>query len=59
MAAVDYLMNARGTLDALADLLAEAAENEKQVGEIADEALALLNNARAVLDTVGDEEGTE
>ena len=58
MAAVDYLLGARKSLDALAELLADAAE-EKPVSEIADEALVLLNDVRDVLSTLCDEEGTE
>ena len=59
MAAVDYLLGARKSLDALAELLADAAEEEKPVSEIAAEALVLLNDVRDVLSTLGDEEGTE
>jgi hypothetical protein len=59
MAAVDYLLNASASLDRLAELLAAAAEDGKAVSEIADEALVLVNDVRQVLDTMGDEEGTE
>lgn len=59
MAAVDYLLNARERLEALAELIADAAEEGKAVSDIADEALVLVNEVRNVLDTVGDEEGTE
>ena len=59
MAAVDYLLNARTSLDALAELVADAAEDGKAVSEIGDEALVLINDVRHVLDTIGDEEGTE
>ena len=59
MAAVDYLLGARKSLDALAELLADAAAEDKAVSEIADEALVLLHDVRDVLGTLGDEEGTE
>lgn len=59
MAAVDYLLNARKNLDALAELLADAAAEQKAVADIADEALVMVNDVRDVLDTMGDEEGTE
>jgi hypothetical protein len=59
MADVNYLMNARTTLEALAELLQEAADKEQAVSEIADEALARLNDAITVIDALGDEEGTE
>ena len=59
MAAVDYLLSARKNLDALAELLADAAAEQKAVADIADEALVMVNDVRDVLDTVGDEEGTE
>ncbi|HEX5767658.1 MAG TPA: hypothetical protein VFZ54_03115 [Burkholderiales bacterium] len=59
MAAVDYLLSARKNLDALAELLADAAAEQKAVADIADEALVMVNDVRDVLDTMGDEEGTE
>ena len=59
MTAATYLINARASLDALANLIHEAAEKEQPVSEIADEALARLNDALAVIDTLGDDEGTE
>jgi hypothetical protein len=59
MSDVDYLLNARATLDALGDLLSESAEANRPVSEIADEALALLQEARSVLDAFGDDEATE
>jgi hypothetical protein len=59
MAAVDALLDARARLDNLAELLADAAEDGKAVDQIVDEALVVLNDVRAVLDTMGDEEGTE
>ena len=59
MAAIDFLGSARASLDTLADLISEAADNGQPVGEIAEEALALLKDARSVIDTLGDEEGTE
>ncbi|HYX63345.1 MAG TPA: hypothetical protein VE935_03900 [Burkholderiales bacterium] len=52
-------MNARASLDALAQLLSEAVEKEQPVSEIADEAFARLQDALAVIDTFGDDEGTE
>lgn len=59
MTAANYLMSARATLDALANLIHEAAEKEQPVSDIAEEALARLNDALAVIDTLGDDEGTE
>jgi len=59
MTAANYLLNARASLEALAELLQEAAEKEQPVSEIADEALARVNDAMAVIDTFGDDEGTE
>lgn len=59
MADVNYLMSARTSLQALADLLQEAAEKDQPVSEIADEALARLNDAITVIDALGDDEGTE
>ena len=59
MAAVDYLLSARKNLDALAELLADAAAEQKAAADIADEALVMVNDVRDVLDTMGDEEGTE
>ena len=59
MATVDFLANARAGLDALADLIGEAADRGQPVGEIADKALALVNDARRAIDTLGDDEGTE
>ena len=59
MAAVDYLLSARASLDALAELLADAAEEGKAVSDLADEALVIVNDVRNVLDSMGDEEGTE
>ena len=59
MTAANYLMNARTSLDALAQLLSEAVEKEQPVSEIADEAFARLQDALAVIDTFGDDEGTE
>lgn len=56
---VNYLMTARASLMALVDLLQEAAEKEQPVSEIADEAIARLNDAITVIDALGDEEGTE
>lgn len=59
MAAVDFLANARTSLDALADLIDEAARSGQPVSEIAEDALALLNDARSVMESLGDDEGTE
>ncbi len=59
MAEVNYLLNARASLEALIELLQEAAEKELPVSEIADEALARVNDALSVIDTRGDDEGTE
>jgi hypothetical protein len=59
MAEVNYLLNARASLEALIELLQEAAEKELPVSEIADEALARVNDALSVIDTLGDDEGTE
>jgi hypothetical protein len=59
MTEVNYLLNARASLEALIELLQEAAEKEQTVGEIADEALARVNDALSVIDTLGDEEGVE
>jgi hypothetical protein len=59
MTAANYLMSARASLDALANLIHEAAEKEQPVSDIAEEALARLNDALAVIDTLGDDEGTE
>ncbi len=59
MTAANDLMNARASLDALAELIHDAAEKEQPVSEIAEEALARLNDALAVIDTLGDDEGTE
>jgi hypothetical protein len=59
MTAADYLLSARASLDALANLIHEAAEKEQPVSDIAEEALARLNDALAVIDTLGDDEGTE
>jgi len=59
MAAIDFLANARASLDALADLIGEAAQSGQPVSEISDEAFALLNDARTAIATLGDDEGTE
>ena len=59
MAEVNYLLNARASLEALAELLQEAAEKEQAVTDIADEALTRLNDVMTVIDTLGDDEGTE
>jgi hypothetical protein len=59
MTAANYLMNARASLDAVAELIHEAADNERPVSEIAEEALARLHDAMSVIDTLGDDEGTE
>jgi hypothetical protein len=59
MAEVNYLLNARASLEALVELLQEAAEKEQPVSEIADEALARVNDALSVIDTLGDDEGVE
>lgn len=59
MTAANYLMNARTSLDALAQLLSEAVEKEQPLSEIADEAFARLQDAMAVIDAFGDDEGTE
>jgi hypothetical protein len=59
MTEVNYLLNARASLEALIELLQEAAEKEQTVGEIADEALARVNDALNVIDTLGDDEGVE
>lgn len=59
MAELNYLLNARASLEALIELLQEAAEKDVPVSEIADEALARVNDALSVIDTLGDDEGTE
>lgn len=59
MTEVNTLLNARANLEALAELLQEAAENEQGVNEIADEALARVNDALTLIDTLGEDEGTE
>jgi hypothetical protein len=59
MTAANYLLNARMSLEEVAELLRDAAEKEQPVSEIADEALARLDDAMAVIDTFGDDEGTE
>ena len=59
MAEVNYLLNARASLEALIELLQEAAEKDVPVSEIADEALARVNDALSVIDTLGDDEGVE
>ncbi|HEX7055080.1 MAG TPA: hypothetical protein VF211_14240 [Burkholderiales bacterium] len=59
MADLNYLLNARASLEALAELLQEAAEREERVSDIADEALARLNDALTVIDALGEDEGTE
>jgi hypothetical protein len=59
MSAPNYLLNARTSLDALADLINEAVEKDLPVSEIAEEALARLQDALTVIDAFGDDEGTE
>ena len=59
MTATNYLMNVRASLDAVADLIHEAADNERPVNEIAEEALARLHDAMSVIDTLREDEGTE
>ena len=59
MTAANYLLNARASLDALADLLQEAADKGQPVSEIAEEALARVQDALTVIDSFGDDEGTE
>lgn len=59
MADVNYLMTARASLEALVELLQEAADKEQPVSEIADEALTRVNDALTVIDAVGDEENAE
>ena len=59
MAALDQLLNARASLDALVQLLGDAAEDGKAVSDIADQALVLLNDARSAIDVMGEDEGTE
>ena len=59
MAELNYLLNARASLEALIELLQEAAEKDVPVSEIADEALARVNDALSVIDTLGDDEGTD
>jgi len=59
VAAVDHLLTARASLERLAELLEDAVADGKAVSDIADEALLLVNDVRQVLDTIGDDEGTE
>ena len=59
MSAVNEAQMARASLRQLERLLEEAAEKRLGVEEVLDEALAHLGEARAILETVGDDEGTE
>jgi hypothetical protein len=59
MAAVDHLAHARNSLDALSRVLEEAAADGRGVDEILDDALAHLVEARAIIDSLFDDEGTE
>jgi hypothetical protein len=59
MSAPDYLANAGKRLDAVAALLQDAAARRRPIDEILDEALAQLREARQIIASSFDEEGTE
>jgi hypothetical protein len=55
----EYLTNARKHLDALKALLVDAAAAHRRADEILDEALAHLREARQIIDSTLDDNGTE
>jgi hypothetical protein len=59
MSATDYLTKARKELDALEALLNSAAARHRPADEILDEALAHLREARQIIDSTMDDDGTE
>jgi hypothetical protein len=59
MTAANHLMHARKSLDALADLLRDAASDKRSADEILKEAMSHLRQARQILDSMTDDEGTE
>lgn len=59
MTAVDQVLHARRELDALESLLRGAAMEKQPAQAIADEALKRVEQARRILDSMVDEEGTE
>ena len=59
MSAADYLANARKSLDALTALLQRAAAEQRPTGEILEPALGYLREARQIIDSTMDDEGTE
>jgi hypothetical protein len=54
-----HFLHASRSLDALEVLLRDAAEQHKPADEILDEALEHLAEAKRILASMGDEEGTE
>jgi hypothetical protein len=59
MSAPDYLARASRQLDALDALLREAAAQRRGADEILQPALERLREARQIIDSTMDEEGTE
>jgi hypothetical protein len=59
MTAVDYLMNAQKSLDSLEQVLREAAARQLPAEQILDRAMVHLSEARQVIASMADEEGTE
>jgi predicted NBD/HSP70 family sugar kinase len=59
MTAANYLKNAQGSLDALEDVLRRAAAQRATADEVLDQALTHLRQARQIIASMSDEEGTE
>jgi hypothetical protein len=59
VAAINHLTNARKSLDALEDLLREAAAKKMQADQFVEASIVHLREARQIIDSMGDEEGTE
>jgi hypothetical protein len=59
MTAPEYLASVRKRLDALAALLQEAANEKRPTDEILELALRHLHEARQIIDSTIEDEGTE
>jgi hypothetical protein len=59
MSATNHLINAQKNLDALDSLLRQAAAGNRPAGEFLDRALSHLFEARQIIGSLSDEEGTE
>jgi hypothetical protein len=59
MTAANHLANARKSLDALEELLREAAAKKRPADEFWEASVVHLRQAKEIIDSMLDEEGTE